>query len=413
MQLTLKGKIQKIVKTLKKAKKLRLAECIDKNWDKTALQYSKELNFWRPKRPIEKEMLEAFGKELDRLDSGAHKTDILKSLNKRRILQTSPHLVATESPRMFCINWLSSLGVKKDEYYIVGMYSGIPFSNSYRPGRINNKNNTVNLFPSNMQDGMVYRSIIPDKLIKGIDELPMNIARFLPRAKVGESYTKWALTACQHIERKIFKKNNLIYLDINEIVSEYLVKVLEKDNHPLHKMFFDPISRKEFTRIFRGETLFYIPTTSGKYKKMENMSIVKNVLKSKTQEISLQNKEELINALKNNRLCPALITTFIVLAFLNQFKCFGSFGQVEYLPVYQKKLAKLKFLKPYKIEQVPTANLTTGTFPEKTNLYPIDIIALGKFAPKESILFGELLLPMKKVLLESYFTGNKRTNAKK
>jgi hypothetical protein len=178
-------------------------------------------------------------------------------------------------------------------------------------------------------------------------------------------------------------------------------------------MFFNPVSRKEFTRIFRGETLFYIPTTSGKYKKMENMSIVKNILKSKTQEISLQNKEELINALKNNRLCPALITTFIALAFLNQFKCFGSFGQVEYLPVYQKKLAKLKFLKPYKIEQVPTANLTTGTFPEKTNLYPIDIIALGKFAPKESMLFGELLLPMKKVLLESYFTGNKRTNAKK
>jgi len=413
MQLTLKGKIRDIVKTLKKDGKKHLAYEIAQNWNKTALQYSKELNFWRPKMPIEKELLDAFDKELDRLDADGHKTDILKSLNKRRILQTSPHLVATESPRMFCINWLSSLGVDKNEYYVVGMYSGIPFSNSYRPGRINNKNSTVNLFPSNMQDGMVYRSIIPKKLIKSVDELPIDIARFLPRAKEGESYTKWALTACQHIERKILKKNNLIYLDVNEIVSEYLIQVLRKDTHPLHKMFFDPSSRREFTRIFRGETLFYIPTTSGKYEKMENMSIVKNVLKSKTQEISLEDKNELINALKNDRLCPAMMTTFIVLTFINQFKCLGSFAQVEYLPVYQKKLAKLKFLKEYDIEQVPTSNLTTGTFPEKSNLYPIDIIAEGKFEVNEKILFGELLLPMKSVLLKSYFTGNIRTNGKK
>lgn len=413
MQLTLKGKIQDIVKTLKKDGKKHLAQEIAQNWDKSAIDYSKKLNFWRPKRPIEQELLDAFGKELDRLDAGGHKADILKSLNKRRILQTSPHLVATESPRMFCINWLGSLGVENDQYYVVGMYSGIPFSNSYRPGRINNKDNTVNLFPSNMQDGMVYRSTVPEKLIKTVDELPINIARFLPKAQAGESYTKWALTACQHIERKIFKKNNLIYLDINEVVSEYLVKVLEKNTHPLHKMFFDPISRKEFTRIFRDETLFYTPTMKGKYEQMENMSFSKNVLKSKNKEIDLSNKEELIKELKDGRLCPALIVSFLVLAFLNQFKCFGSFGQVEYLPVYQKKLAKVKFLKPYKIEQVPTSNLTTGTFPEKSNLYPIDIIDQGKFEVNEKILFGELLLPMKSALLKSYFIGNVRTNGKK
>lgn len=151
----------------------------------------------------------------------------------------------------------------------------------------------------------------------------------------------------------------------------------------------------------------------GKYEQMENMSFSKNVLKSKNKEIDLSNKEELIKELKDGRLCPALIVSFLVLAFLNQFKCFGSFGQVEYLPVYQKKLAKVKFLKPYKIEQVPTSNLTTGTFPEKSNLYPIDIIDQGKFEVNEKILFGELLLPMKSALLKSYFIGNVRTNGKK
>ena len=125
MQITLKGKILDIVKTLKKAEKWKLAECIETNWNKTALEYSKELNFWRPKRPIEKELLNAFEKELERLGTGKIvKTEILNSIKKRRVLQTGPHLGATESPRMLCINWLGSLGVSEKDFYIVGMFSG-------------------------------------------------------------------------------------------------------------------------------------------------------------------------------------------------------------------------------------------------------------------------------------------------
>ena len=70
---------------------------------------------------------DAFRKELVRI--GADNIEkILASLEKRRVLETAPHLGATENPRMLCINWLGSLGVPNDEYYVVGMYSGIPFS---------------------------------------------------------------------------------------------------------------------------------------------------------------------------------------------------------------------------------------------------------------------------------------------
>ena len=106
-----------IVKTLKDAGKLRLAGCIEKNWHKTCLDYSKELNSWRPKRSIEKELARAFGKELERLDiKDIWKEEILDSIKKRRVLQTTPHLGATEGPRFFCINWLGSLGVTADQY---------------------------------------------------------------------------------------------------------------------------------------------------------------------------------------------------------------------------------------------------------------------------------------------------------
>src|SRR3989338_5760312 len=282
MQILLKGKILSIVKVLKNAGKLRLAQCIEENWNKTALEYSKKLNFWRPKRPMEKELLNAFGKELERLEiNNLFKFEILDSIKKRRVLQTGPHLGATESPRMLCINLLGSLGVSEKDFYIVGMFSGVPFSNRSRPGRINKKGDGVNLFPSNLQDGLVYRSTIQKKLLESMEKLPADIARYFPRAMAGHSYTKWALTACQHIERKILKKNNLIYLDINEVVTLYLTQVLQNRFHIFHKIFFNPKIREEFMKIFPNEIMFYAPVMDGKYEKMENMIFAKNSLKDR------------------------------------------------------------------------------------------------------------------------------------
>ena len=417
MQILVRSRILSIVNTLKKAQKNRLADCIEKNWNKTALDYSKELNSWQPAGPIEKELLDAFDKELERLEYPAYiKKEILESLERRRVLQTGPHLSATETPRFFCINWLGSLGVEEKDFYVVGMFSGIPFSNHTRPGRINKKVESINLFPSALQDALVYQSTITPKLVEAISELPPDFARYLPEAKVGDSYTKWALGACQHIERKILKKNNLVFLDINEVVTDYLIKVLTKPAHPFHKIFFDRNARAEFIKVLPNEIIFYGTVVDGKYKQMENFFFTSSgeSLKSRNPEISLASPGVLIEELREGRLCPALILSFLALAFLNQFKCLGSFAQVEYLPVYQEKLSKLSFLKELKIEKVPTSNLTTGTFPDGKDLYPVDII-MGKlkFKPNTKILFGELLLNMKKVLLESYFTGDSRINGKK
>ncbi len=418
MPITLKGKILEIVNTLKESEKYKLAECIENNWDKKALAYSKELNFWRPKNPIEKELLSAFAKELERVEkSDLHQKEILASLRKRRVLQTAPHIGATESPRMLCINWLGSLAVEDNgkDFYVVGMFSGVPFSNKSRPGRINKKSESINLFPSSLQDGLVYRSTIQPKLLEVVEKLPMDISRYLPKAVIGESYTKWALNTCEHIEKKILGKKNLVYIDINEVVANYLTKVLHDRFHLVHKLFFDKKTRTEFAKAFPDEVIFYTPVMDGKYEKMENMYLDGDKLIGKNKEIDLNNAGLLVKELEEGRLCPGLVLSFLILAFLNEFKCFGSFAQVEYLPVYQAKLSKLSFMKDLNIDNIPTANLTTGVFPEKSNLYPIDILeSQEKFKPAKDILFGELILPMKGVLLESYFTGDSRkTNGTK
>jgi hypothetical protein len=144
---------------------------------------------------------------------------------------------------------------------------------------------------------------------------------------------------------------------------------------------------------------------------MENMIFSENSLKSKNKEISLSDPKILIKELLENRLCPALIISFLALAFLNEFKCFGSFAQVEYLPVYQEKFAKLPFMKKFKIENVPTSNLTTGVFPSDTEIFPADLIIHEKeLKQKENLLFGELLIKMKDTLIGNYFTGDQRKN---
>lgn len=340
----LESEIKEIEETLKAAGKHRLADCIASNWDKTVLAYSRELNTWKPARPMEPELLLAFSKELGRLEiNETQKSKILASLEKRRILQTAPHLGATETPRMLCINWLGSLGVPEDEFYVVGMFSGIPFSNNSRPGRINKENNSVNLFPSSMQDDLVFRSLIPPKLVETVDTLETDLKKLLPAPIVGESYTKWALTACSNIEKKILEKENMVYLDINEVVANYLEEIKNKPDHPMNKI-------EELGKVFPDENLFH----------------------------------------KDNLDCPGLLVTFLVLAFLNEFKCFGSFRQVEYLPEYQEKLEQSGLFKEYNFSKVPTSNLTTGSFPGE-QLFPADIILGKKFEQNENLLFGELL----------------------
>ncbi|MEK7588275.1 MAG: hypothetical protein AAB438_00470 [Patescibacteria group bacterium] len=394
--------IEDLISKIEKQNKPYLARQIKQNWNKTALSYSQELNnSWIPIMPMEEELEQAFNLELERLTINEEKrSTILNSLKTKRVVQTGPHLGATENPRMLCINWLGSLGLGSEDFYVVAMFSGIPFSNSFHPGRINQNTGSINLFSSSMQDALVYRSKIEKKLVETIDTLPKELKNLTPKADIGDSYTKWALQTCQNIERSILKKENLIFLDLNEVVTNYLILVLKNTEHPLYKIFFDRNTQKEFINIFPKETLFYTPIMSGKYEIIESFILEDGKLKSKNKEISLENPDLLIEALKEERLCPALVTGFLGLAFINQFKCLGSFRQVEYLPMYQKKLANLACLKKFEIEKIPTENLTTGNFPANIDTYPIDILLGAKFTPNENTLFGELLLPMKNMLLK-------------
>ena len=150
---------------LKKERKTHLAEEISKNWNKTLLQYSKDINSYKTQKPLEGILREALALEFKRLNySGRDTLKIINYLAKHRILQTTSHTSPANTPRFFFIDWVHSLSISKTDYFPVAMFSGVPFSNWTRPGRLHKKDGDINLIPSSMQDALVYGSKISEKI---------------------------------------------------------------------------------------------------------------------------------------------------------------------------------------------------------------------------------------------------------
>ena len=395
----LKKEIKKITEVLETEGRYYLVKEIRENWDKTCLEYSKKLNTNSPAARMDPLMKTALNKELKRLNYEQKEvSEIIENLENNRVLQTSPHLSPTQKPRFFFINWLTSLSLNQNEYYPVAMFSGVPFSNKTRPGRLCSKEQDINLMPSTEQDALAYRSQIPEKMAELLKNTNLKIN---PK---NNSYTKWALNTAKKIESEILKRN-MIFFDFNEVVTNYILLALENEKHPISKILTGE-EKADLEKYFNNEVVFYGKTKKGKYSTVENFYIKEGRLKSSKREIKLE-KGDIKKELESGNICPGLPVGFLSFAFLNHFKCFGSFAQVEYLPNYQEKFQNFKSLKPYKIDKVETSSLTTGGFPDDLDLHPFDLITSDNaFNPNKDMLFGEALIAIKEVLLKQNYSAN-------
>ncbi|MBU0999090.1 hypothetical protein KKG24_02155 [Patescibacteria group bacterium] len=405
MNLDLKTEITQIIKVLKNSKKNNLARQIEGNWDKTCLQYSKNLNSYKTAHKLEPIFEQALALEFKRLGHLAVRIkEIIKYLKDHRVIQTTPHLSPAGKPRFFFVNWLASLALEKKDYFNVAMFSGVPFSNKTRPGRLCSKNGDINLIPSNMQDALVYRSKITEKTVSELEKLPPELKELFPEAKLGDSYTKWALKSSEKIESK-FLKGKPVFFDFNEVITNYLLLTLKEKDHPIYKILFTKENRKKMSSLFANEIFFYNSVKKGKYEVMEGFSLKGEYLESPSKKILLTPdnlKKEIANGL-----CAGLPLSFLIITFLNHFKCFGSFAQTEYLPMYKKDFEKIPCLKKYNIKNAPTDNLTTtGGFPSSPNLHPLDLYLGEKLKIKKEMLFGEVIITIKDVLLHQNYSTN-------
>ncbi len=406
MQTEEKDSILEIVNTLKVEGKNFLARYIEENQEKTLLKYSEYLNKYNPKQALEGIMIKAIKQELCRLEySSNENTKIINWIKKHRFIQTAPHISPAQKPRYFFINYLSSLSLKKDDYYIVMMFSGVPFSNKTRPGRVLSNKEEWNLIPSINQDTLAYNFKITEKVLENYEKLPDKVKKIILKPKLGESYTKWALQSTQKIENKIFKPKTL-FLDFNQIIKNYTLEAFKDAKHPICEILFNKNNLKKLEEYFPNEVFFYANTQKGKYQTMTSFYL-KNQKFTNGEATIPVNKKTLTDLIEKEELCIGLPLGFFVISFLNHFLCGGSFAQVEYLPMYKNKFLNFKIDKKYKIEESPFGALTTGGFYEDIDLHPLDVLLEKKKLNKyNKTLFAKAILAIKDVLLKQNYSHN-------
>ncbi len=431
-------KIDDLAKLLRVQDKDALANVIEtdgflsvESYSKKLWQYSTEINF-------EPELIEAFKIEFKRVGIEESIWDeVIASMQKYRTIQTAPHtgLMDSTSVPALTLHHIALEAKPEDGYYIVGTFSGIPFGNDSYPGtlsfskqhdfteilkenspfisifkkrqedrerdNLNEKWNRINLYDNGSRDALVYRSQIPDAFVNTYKELKPVIKDYLAYTEGQTDFTKVMVNTTQNFARKFFNNEKIIYIDINEVISNYLVLILKNSNHFAYKMFFDEIMHKHIMDIWSSSAHFFYDMVDGKNgPKQVNTYIDSFVLKNGIKEENIT-PEILIDKLKNTRLCPGVFVGFTVLAFLNGFQCFGSFKQVCYLTDYKKTWIESNLL-PTNIQTVKTYSLTTGALPLEADRYKtaIDIILGESIDFKKGVKsLDDIILPLEERLL--------------
>lgn len=403
----LEHKINNLVKKLQAEDKPTLAEVIQSTWNMAIGDYSESLFAYRAPTEMEPELIEAFRTELQATGYGPEEISrTMSDLETYRTIQTMHHSEIVPPSRPFCVDWMCTRGLPAGRPYVIGAFSGVPFSNKSRPGRIAVNDQEINFIPKTDQDALVYSAKILDKTKQTYESLPAELKWLIPEPQNSEFFSRWAARSNSVVLERILE-HPIVTLDINRVITRYLMAVLPNPDHAIHKILLEPTTTQRVLDAFgRNMHFFYTPYETGKYTKQESLYYLDGYGYSGDHQQYPNTLEEIIAGLRNDQLCPATFLVFTVLSFLNDFQCFGSFVQVEYLTKFKATLIEAKII-DRDLSNVPTSMLTTCMFPSNPSFHALDCITKQSVIPgKNRDLLGEYYLPIWEQNL--YYT-NKQT----
>ncbi|MBT4286204.1 MAG: hypothetical protein HOD92_02620 [Deltaproteobacteria bacterium] len=356
---------------------------------------------------IESELLNALKKEWQAL--GWCSNDILKAsqqLMEVPVIQTAHHVTPTNGPTFLTLDLMSLCGLNSNLYYLVGANSGVAFSNSAWTGSLSYENlrlqdlleknsatyqqviksnrereshgNTehrYSLIPARQRDQLSYGVEISEGIFNKYSNLNLKLRKQLPQMERRKLYNRWALKSCEKIQKFVFNQENILYFDINQVITNYLIQILEKEDstHPVFQVFFGD-KTDSIWKVF-NEFPAFLGTYSGKKSyKVEQLYWKKSGLVGKKTNYSDLNPECLLKLLKQTKICPAVFITFFILKYVNGISCLGSFNQIEYLENIRQKL--LDYSPNWQLHLVAETDnmLTTGrVFNDGEPYWPLDM----------------------------------------
>ena len=413
-----------IIASLRLMNRPQLSKVIEK-WGNESLEGYSQLWWQGPKRPppLEPELIQAFKETWQQMGwADVLVKQLLEELEQKRLLQTAMHLTPTEGPTFLASHQLATLRQPQTSSYLVGAYSGVPFSNAAWSGAINYGTKTsleqilhpsnplfrqaqaavvdrirdgdhprLSLIPSKWRDGLVDRSAIPDRLNELFSDLLPGVRESPLRSIAPKNYyDNWALSFSEKLTRSVLNNDRIYFFNLNEVIRKYLINVLKDNSHWITQLFLDPWKIKSLEKELANNWFVTEVEKQGK-KKVEQIHLQNRCFESKTISISAE-PESIISALNENRFCPGITLCFWILAFCNGIRCLGGFEQIEYLAELDSKLNKLEFqnLINYSSDQISL--LTTGKCVDQDyEVYPMDVLLGNSKLPlPEGTLFSWL-----------------------
>lgn len=351
-----------------------LADVLERTQYLTPQKHSQAIWEYRPQRPLDQLFINAFTHEAQRCGYDDPVIDtLLDTCTTHRTIQTSAHTEIASPPRRFCIDWISTRGIPKNIPYIVCAFSGVPFSNKSRPGRITHDGTVYNFIPKTYQDALAYHMPIVTKMTDIYEELPSELHTHIPHPREHASFVHWASNTLSNLSTTALNHPTYV-LDINAIATHYLIQALDDPDHILTRMLTDPEITQRILDVFGENThFFYTPYETGKYTRQENVYYLDGYGFAGDKQRYPADRIALHQALTQKKLCPGTLLVFTIFSFLNEFQCLGSFVQVEYLTRFKKMWQALDLL-PESIDHVPTDTLTTGMFPHNPHTQMLDVL---------------------------------------
>ncbi|MBL0691328.1 MAG: hypothetical protein JJV97_03265 [SAR324 cluster bacterium] len=283
-----------------------------------------------------------------------------------RVLQTAHHQCLTNGLGFNGIDLTSILGMPSGKAYLVGTYSGVPFSNNAWSGALcfntsklskilnpksssykkveksiitslaqGSKEKKIQLLPSRYKDNLIFDSILPADSLELFNALQDNLKARLVSPEKYHYFTDWGLDFCQSLQRYVLDKGKVYYFDINRVIKDFLIRELESDSFDSMavQILIDEKIQKALIKIAPQLVLFSLPNTNEK-----------GVKTLKIADISLSwlgNPKLAAKEIRDSSLCPATFLVFSLLCFENKFRCLGSFLQVDYLEEFFEIYHKL------------------------------------------------------------------------
>ncbi len=305
---------------------------------------------------------------------------------------TPHHVCPTPGPTFGAIDAIASLG--QPGPILVLAWSGVPISNSAVSGalcygaaephqllregtpalkalrrsirdrsRDGVAEGRLNLVPSRVRDGLLYRCPLPDGVAQILEAATPELAAVVPAPRAGETYPAWSLRCAVAIQRRVLGRDDLWYVDLNEVATRYLLEVLADPDHPISALArADPSGPVAAT----AELSWFYTRRGGKRQRVDTLRAC---------------PEALIDGLASGAVCPCLVPVFGALRLLSRVRLLGGFRQVCYLETIADAWLAAGLVPE---DRGVRGRLMTGRLTRKGRpIYPLDL-ALG-IAPAEAL----------------------------